>query len=97
MRTTSLSLAAFLTAFVTAQPLAAQQQAVDASGAPHAAAEGAPTGPEPQICRVQDVTGSHVRKRKVCRTAAEWRRLADDHRAQAQEYVEHGRGGSRGN
>lgn len=49
------------------------------------------------VCRRQDVTGSFVQKRKVCRTRAEWRRLAEDHRAQAQEYVEHGRGGSNGN
>lgn len=51
---------------------------------------------EAKICRTQEVTGSFVKKRKVCRTKREWQRLAEDHRSQAQDYVDHGRGGSNG-
>lgn len=83
-----------------ALPLSAQDAGTQpGTEAPSASATvvAAAADPNAQICRVQEVTGSHVRKRKVCRTAAEWRRLSEDHRGQAQEYVDHGRGGSRGN
>lgn len=49
------------------------------------------------ICKKEEVTGSFVRSRKVCRTKAEWQRLAEDTRQQVGDYIQHGRGGSRGN
>ena len=49
------------------------------------------------ICKKQDVTGSFVKRRKVCRTKAEWDRLAQHSQSEANEYADHGRGGSRGN
>lgn len=77
-----------------AQPSATPTPAANA--APPAVDPAAPSDPQAKICRTQEVTGSFVKKRKVCRTKAEWRRLADDHRSQAQDYVDHGRGGSNG-
>lgn len=74
------------------QPEAAADLAPSIASSP-----AAPADDYKMVCRRQDVTGSFVQKRKVCRTRAEWRRLADDHRAQAQDYVDHGRGGSNGN
>ncbi|WP_228243008.1 hypothetical protein [Porphyrobacter sp. GA68] len=97
---TKLAYAPLFLLAATALPLSAQDTGTQpGTQAPPATATvaAATADPNAQICRVQEVTGSHVRKRKVCRTAAEWRRLSDDHRGQAQEYVDHGRGGSNGN
>ncbi len=43
--------------------------------------EATPPAPEPPlVCRRVAETGSHVRAQKVCRTAAEWRRVQADER-----------------
>ena len=33
---------------------------------------------ERRICKTEAKTGSHIKTRKVCRTAAEWKQLAQD-------------------
>ena len=44
------------------------------------------------VCRRIAVTGSLVRKERVCKTQGEWRRLADRGNAVAREIVDWGRG-----
>ncbi len=56
-----------------------------------------PTSDAKMICKMQEVTGSFARTRKVCRTKAEWNRMVQDMQTQVRDYVDHGRGGSRGN
>ena len=50
-----------------------------------------------RVCRTREVTGSLVRSKKTCRTLAEWNRIEQEEQRQLREYVDHGRGGSRGN
>ena len=52
-------------------------------------AEG-PTRAQPRMtCRRYDVTGSLVRKQRVCRTAAAWARVEEDQRAEAERLRPH--------
>ncbi len=48
---------------------------------------------KPLICKADMKTGSHIRARKVCKTAEEWRALSRDTQAAVREY---GRTGSYG-
>lgn len=73
-----------------------QEERSDARGTPDEIALVDPADSK-VICKKQEVTGSFVRSRKVCRTKAEWNRITQDMQRQVQEYTDHGRGGSRGN
>ncbi len=50
-----------------------------------------------KVCKKESVTGSFVKSRKVCMTRREWEQLSQNHKQQAEEYIDHGRGGSNGN
>lgn len=71
------------------QPAPAAPVALTAADAP-AQANGK------MICKREATTGSFVKSRKVCRSLAEWNRLAEFTRNEMREYVDHGRGGSNG-
>ena len=48
--------------------------------------------PNEKLCKRIDVTGSLARKERVCKTRAEWTRLADAGNSVARAIVEHGTG-----
>lgn len=52
----------------------------------------APAGDDEMVCRRIEVTGSLVRRERVCKTRGEWRRLADSGNAGARAIVEHSTG-----
>lgn len=57
----------------------------------------AATKPEKPVCRVFQVTGSLVRKRRVCHSAKEWARINSQDREAAERFVEDNRGVPPGN
>ena len=53
----------------------------------------APVDPDQKVkCRRIEVTGSLVRKERVCKTVAEWRALQDSGNQNARDVVDHSRG-----
>lgn len=80
---------------LVSSPSIAQEN--DASAVPPPAEAEAKENASKVICKKQDVTGSFVKRRKVCRTAAEWNKIAQHSKTEANDYADHGRGGSRGN
>lgn len=51
------------------------------------------TDPDQKIkCKRIEVTGSLVRKERVCKTVAEWRALQESGNQNARDIVDHGRG-----
>lgn len=48
--------------------------------------------PNERLCKRIDVTGSLARKERVCKTRAEWTRLADAGNSAARAIVEHSTG-----
>jgi hypothetical protein len=88
-----LHLALALTAL--AAPLgavSAMQAAPPAPTAP-AVAPAASDDPDQVVrCRRMEVTGSLVRRVRVCKTIAEWRRMANQGEGEARDYVDFNRG-----
>lgn len=75
----------FFTAALLAMPL------VPAIGAEDAAKQKAATSPDQEIkCRKVEVTGSLVKKGRVCKTVAEWRAIAENNNVLARKMVEDG-------
>lgn len=70
-------------------PLTAQPAAPIASAAVDS--DGSADDPDQQIrCRRMPVTGSLVRRERICRTVAEWRRLSDAGNDVARQQAENG-------
>jgi hypothetical protein len=92
MRSPLLSLA-FVGATMAATTIFAPQlnasAAAQANDAPPAAANVAPTDdPDQRVrCRNIQATGSLVRRDRVCRTVAEWRRIAQSGNDRARDVV----------
>ncbi len=87
-----LSAYLFMTALAVAPmgPVAAQTAGTVAS--PSAASAAAADDPDQRIrCRRIAVLGSLIRRERVCKTLAEWRRLQDSGNDTARQQVENGR------
>ena len=77
-------------AFFAATPIAAQSEPAPQSAEqkPVAAED-----PDQKIkCRRIEITGSLVRKERVCKTVAEWRANAESGNQNARDVVDHSRG-----
>ncbi len=75
-------LAIALGSLVSVAPVAANNEPATATAAPAA-------DPDQKIkCRKIEVTGSIVKKGKVCRTLAEWRATQESHNSAARRMVE---------
>lgn len=75
----------FFAAVIFAMPLA------PAIGAEGAAKQSAATSPDDQIkCRKVEITGSLVKKGRVCKTVAEWRAIMENNNNLARKMVEDG-------
>lgn len=57
-----------------------------------AAAASAPSPAEERICRKIEVTGSLVRKERVCKTKAQWRQVEEWGNRRARAIIEHSAG-----
>ena len=60
-----------------------------AAAMPAATPAVAPSTKPDMTCRRYDVTGSLVKKQRVCRTAAAWARVEEDQRAEAERLRPH--------
>ena len=60
--------------------------------APAAESTAEPDPDQKVKCRRIEVTGSLVRKERVCKTVAEWRALQESGNQNARDIVDHGRG-----
>jgi len=68
-----LTFSVFALAAGTAAPLLAQAPAAEAAAAPAALSERAQADYlNEKICRTEEVTGSRLAKRKVCKTRSQW-------------------------
>lgn len=76
-------------AILVAAPIGA---AAAQSAAPSSPTANSADDSDQQIrCRRIAVTGSHIRRERVCKTIAEWRRLQDAGNDTARQQVENGR------
>lgn len=90
----SACLSLFILAMAPIAPVAGQSGGTPTSSpAPAASAPGASRDdPDQQIrCRRIAVIGSLIRRERVCKTLAEWRRLQDSGNDTARQQVENGR------
>lgn len=58
-----------------------------------AAAKPDPKGPDAIRCRRLEVTGSLVKKEKICKTNAEWTAISDQQRRDGADLIERSRAG----
>lgn len=73
--------------------LAAAPAAAQETPAAAPAAKLDPKGPDAIRCRKLDVTGSLVKKEKVCKTNAEWNRISEQQRRDGGDLIERSRAG----
>lgn len=73
-------------AALPAQTLMAQ----NSEPAPPADSAARQDGDERVVCRRVDVTGSLIKRGRVCRTVAEWRRITENGNSNARKMVEEG-------
>lgn len=81
-----MSAAAPITAQSTAAP-----QGVPVTTGPAGAAEPEPAPGDRIVCRRQAVTGSLVKRERVCHSVDEWRRLSERHNDTARDMVDQNR------
>lgn len=71
-------------------PVTVPASALVAEGSPKASAETGSEADQAMRCRTVRVTGSLVKKGKVCKTLAEWRRMTESGNDLARRMVEDG-------
>lgn len=79
-------------AILVAAPIgAAAAQSTDSPASSQLSVNAADDADQQIRCRRIAVTGSHIRRERVCKTIAEWRRLQDAGNDTARQQVENGR------
>jgi hypothetical protein len=88
------SLPVLLAMTALAAPLGVASAMQAAAPVPVAPAAAARSDDPDQVvrCRRLEVTGSLVRRVRVCKTIAEWRRMANQGEGEARDYVDFNRG-----
>ena len=85
--TTKLVLLPLLALVLAAPPAVA----ADVAAAPTAKLD--PKDPDAIRCRRLEVTGSLVKKEKICKTNAEWKEIAEQQRKEGTDLIERSRAG----